>query len=404
MTQLENDAAPQFEVSVFAKTNFRAQEVPFGIKQADRRSHLYILGKTGTGKSTLLETLLRQDVQAGRGFALLDPHGDLVEKVRDFIPAERLPDLIDFDVPNLQQPLGFNPLVTISPAKRSLAAAGLLEVFKKLWPESWGPRLEHILRNALLVLFDQPHATLTDVLRLLDDKRFRQQAAGTTANGQVRDFWLHEYERYPARFQLEAIAPIQNKVGAFLSDPVLQRILTQPKSSFKLRSIMDEGKILLVNLSKGRLGEDTASLLGSLLVSRIGLAALSRAETPEAERKDFFLYLDEFQSFTTLSLATMLSEARKFHLGLILAHQYLTQLDLKVRDAIFGNAGSMIAFRLGLADAELLAKEFYPEITASDLVNLPNYHIYLKLMIDGQVSKPFSAETIKFEVAARDTE
>jgi hypothetical protein len=397
MTQLENNAASSFEVSVFAKTNFRAQEVPFGIKQADRRSHLYVIGKTGTGKSTLLEALLRQDVQAGRGFALLDPHGDLVEKVREFIPAERLPDLIDFDVPNLQQPLGFNPLETISPAKRSLAAAGLLEVFKKLWPESWGPRLEHILRNALLVLFDQPHATLSDVLRLLADKRFRQQAAGVTSNGQVRDFWLYEYERYPARFQLEAIAPIQNKVGAFLSDPVLQRILTQPKSSFKLRTIMDEGKILLVNLSKGRLGEDTASLLGSLLVSRIGLAALSRAETPEAARKDFFLYLDEFQSFTTLSLATMLSEARKFHLGLILAHQYLTQLDLKVRDAIFGNAGSLIAFRLGLADAELLAKEFYPEITASDLVNLPNYHIYLKLMIDGQISKPFSAKTIKFE-------
>jgi DNA helicase HerA-like ATPase len=392
------------DVSTFAVTNFREEETPFGIRQADRRSHMYILGKTGTGKSTLLETMLKQDVAAGRGFALLDPHGDLVAKIRDHIPAERQADLIHFDVANSTAPLGFNPLETVSAAKRSLAANGLLEVFKKLWADSWGPRLEHILRNALLALFDQPQATLADVLRLLDDARFRRQVADNTPNQQVREFWLKEYERYPARFQIEAIAPIQNKVGAFLSDPVLQRILMQERSAFKLRQVMDEGKILLVNLAKGQLGEDTASLLGSLLVSRIGLAALSRADVPEVERRDFFLYLDEFQSFTTLSLTTMLSELRKYRVGLVLVHQYLAQLSLPVRDAILGNAGTIVCFRVGLMDAEVLAKEFYPEFSATDLINLPNYHIYLKLMIDGQVSRPFSARTLHLEEESTDSE
>jgi hypothetical protein len=388
---------PQQDVSVFAVTNFRNEETAFGIKQADRRYHSYVIGKTGTGKSTLLETLIRGDLNAGRGFALLDPHGDLIQKVLDQIPEGRKDDLIYFDVPNSTQPLGFNPLEPVSEAKRSLAAAGLLEVFKKMWADSWGPRLEHILRNALLALFEQPKATLADVLRMLSDERFRRAVASNLENAQVREFWLKEYQGYPSRFQIEAIAPIQNKVGAFLSDPVLNRILTQERSAFKLRQVMDEGKILLVNLSKGQLGEDTSGLLGSLLVSRIGLAALSRSDVPESERRDFFLYLDEFHSFTTLSLTTMLSELRKYHVGLVLANQYLSQLDEKIQDAILGNVGSIISFRLGLPDAELLAKEFYPEITVQDLMNLPNHHIYLKLIIDGQVSRPFSARTIRPE-------
>lgn len=384
---------PQHDVSVFAVTNFRNQETPFGIKQADRMYHTYVIGKTGTGKSTLFETLIRSDIMAGRGFALLDPHGDLVQRVLEQIPEERKNDLIYFDVPDSTQPLGFNPLEPVSQAKRSLAAAGLLEVFKKMWADSWGPRLEHILRNALLALFEQPQATLADVLRMLSDERFRKAVASNLENAQVREFWLKEYQSYPSRFQTEAIAPIQNKVGAFLSDPVLNRILTQDRSAFKLRQVMDEGKILLVNLSKGQLGEDTSGLHGSLLVSRIGLAALSRSDVPEAERRDFFLYLDEFHSFTTLSLTTMLSELRKYHVGLILANQYLSQLDEKIQDAILGNAGTIISFRLGLNDAEILAKEFYPEISVQDLMNLPNHHIYLKLIIDGQVSRPFSART-----------
>lgn len=387
----------QQDVSLFALTNFRNQEMPFGIKQADRRYHSYVIGKTGTGKSTLLETLIRSDLTAGRGFAVLDPHGDLVERVLDQIPEDRKDDVIYFDVPNGRQPLGFNPLEPVSQAKRSLAAAGLLEVFKKMWADSWGPRLEHILRNALLALFEQPKATLADVLRMLSDERFRKMVANSIENAQVREFWLKEYQSYPSRFQIEAIAPIQNKVGAFLSDPVLNRILTQERSAFKLRQVMDEGKILLVNLSKGQLGEDTSGLLGSLLVSRIGLAALSRSDVPEAERRDFFLYLDEFQTFTTLSLTTMLSELRKYHVGLILANQYLSQLDEKIQDAILGNAGTIISFRLGLNDAEILGKEFYPEISVQDLMNLPNHHIYLKMIIDGQVSRPFSARTFRPE-------
>jgi hypothetical protein len=385
---------PDYRITFFARTNFRGEQRLFGIRQADRRTHMYIIGKTGTGKSTLLETLIRQDVNAGQGLALLDPHGDLVQRVLAGIPEHRKQDMIAFDVPDTAHPLGFNPLESVPLAKRALAASGLLEVFKKIWNDSWGPRLEHILRNALLALMDQPAATLADVLRLLDDDAFRRNAATRMTNARVRDFWLREYENYPFRFRAEAIAPIQNKVGAFLANPVLHGIVTQPKSAFDLRQVMDKGKILLVNLAKGKIGEDAAALLGSLLVSRIGLTALSRADIPEAHRRDFFLYLDEFPTFTTLALANMLSELRKYRVSLILAHQFLSQLDEQVRDAVLGNVGTIIAFRLGLADAEILEKEFFPELRAHDLVSLPNHHIYLKMMIDGAVSRPFSAATI----------
>lgn len=378
-------------ITYLARTNFRGDNRIFGIRQADRRAHLYVIGKTGTGKSSLLETLVRQDLEAGEGLALLDPHGDLVERVLARVPESRRDDLIYFNVPDIARPLGFNPLERVPPEKRPLAASGLLEVFKKIWAESWGPRLEHILRNALLALLDQPEATLADVLRLLSDGAYRQAAAGRVANAQVRDFWLREYESYPRGFRAESIAPVQNKVGAFLANPVLHRILTQPKSTFDLRRVMDDGKILLVNLAKGKIGEDAAALLGAMLVSRIGLTALNRADVPEPERRDFHLYLDEFHTFTTLSLASMLSELRKYRVNLVLAHQYLSQLDLHVRDAILGNVGTLMSFRLGLADAEILESEFSPELRALDLISLPNYHIYLKLMVDGVVSRPFSA-------------
>jgi len=381
-------------IAFFARTNFRNQRKLFGIKPADRRAHMYLIGQTGTGKSTLLETLMHQDIASGQGLALLDPHGDLVERVLAGISESRKADLIYFNVPDSEQPLGFNPLESVPPQKRALAASGLLDVFKKVWADSWGPRLEHILRNALLALLDQSQATLADVLLLFADRAFRKDAMANVYSPQVRDFWLREYESYPPHFRVEAIAPIQNKVGAFITNPLLNRILTQPQSAFDVRRVMDEGKILLVNLAKGKIGEDTAALLGALLVAKIGMAALSRAEVPEVERRDFLVYLDEFQNFTTLSLATMLSELRKYRVGLILAHQYLTQLDLEVRDAILGNAGTIISFRLGLADAEILAQEFYPELAAVDLVSLPNHHIYLKLMVDGVVSRPFSATTI----------
>ncbi len=389
-----NETRPDNPVAFFARTNFRNQRKLFGIRQADRLQHMYIIGKTGTGKSTLLETLMREDLRLGNGFALLDPHGDLVERVRAAVPSERAGDLIDFDVPNARAPLGYNPLSGVPVAKRSLAASGILEVFKKLWPDFWGPRLEHILRNALIALLDQPEATLADILRLFDDRAFRRRVAERVHNARVRDFWLREFEGYPVRFRAEAVAPVQNKVGAFLADSVLHGILTQTKSAFDFRQVMDERKILLVNLAKGMLGEDPASLFGALLVSGLGVAALSRAAMPDSERREFFLYLDEFQTFTTLSLASMLSELRKYRVGLALAHQHLSQLELPVRDAILGNVGTTISFRLGLADAEILEKEFWPEFRARDLVGLPNYQGYVRLMVDGRVRKGFSADLI----------
>jgi hypothetical protein len=378
-------------LTLLGRTNFRDTRKIFGIRQSDRLAHLYALGKTGTGKSTLLETMMRQDLLAGRGFALLDPHGDLVERVRAAVPPERQGDLVYFNAPEAS--LAFNPIERVPPEKRAFVASTVLEVFKKIWFDFWGPRMEHILRNALLTLLDQPVATLGDVLRLLDDPAYRRAAVALVRTPQVRDFWLKEFAQYPERLRGEAIAPIQNKVGAFLAHPVLNRILTRPRSSFDLRRVMDEGKILLVNLSKGRLGEDGAALLGALLVSTIGSVGLGRSDIPESARRDFFVYLDEFQLFTTRSMANMLSELRKYHVGLVLAHQYLAQLDESVRDAILGNVGSIVAFRLGLPDAEILAKDF-PPFSAQDFTHLPNYQVYLRLMVNGLMSEPFSAETL----------
>jgi len=385
---------PGHDLTFFARTNFHGDRRIFGIRRADRRTHMYLIGKTGTGKSTLLGVMIRQDMEKGHGLVLLDPHGDLIEQVLPWVPAQRRGDLIYFNVADASSPLGFNLLERIPLAARPLAASGILEVFKKIWAEFWGPRMEHILRNALLALLEQPEATLADVLPLLDDREFRKRVADRVAQPHVRRFWLREYENYPARFRIEAIAPIQNKVGIFLSSPILSRIITQPKSSFDLRNVMDERKILLVNLAKGKIGEDTAALLGALLVTRVSLSALSRAEMAEEERHDFYVYLDEFQSFTTLSLASMLPELRKYRVNLILAHQHLSQLDLQVRDAILGNVGTMIAFRLGPFDAQLLEPEFTPEFSALDLMNLPIYNIYVKLMVDGVVTRPFSGEML----------
>ena len=329
------------QVTYFAKTNYRDAQRRFGIRQADRLAHMYLLGKTGTGKSTLLETMIRQDLSAGQGLALLDPHGDLVEKILVRMPEERTADLIYFNVPDRAIPLGFNPLERVPRSQRALAASQLLEVFKKLWSEFWGPRTEHILRNALLALLDQPEATLADVLRLLDEPAYRKRVTEQVTNMYVRRFWLKEYESYSVRLRSESIAPIQNKVGAFLAHPLLQQILIQPKSAFDVHRVMEEGKVLLVNLAKGKIGEDTATLLGSLLVSRLSVAALSRADTAEENRRDFWIYIDEFHTFTTLSTATMLSELRKYHVGLILTHQFLSQIDRQIRDAILGNVGDV---------------------------------------------------------------
>jgi len=381
-------------ITILGRTTFRNERRLFGIRRADRLAHMYIIGQTGTGKSTLLETMIMQDLAAGEGLALLDPHGDLVERVVAQVPGSRLNDLIYLDVPDPRQPWGFNPLQGVPAAKRPLAASALLEAFKKLWHDSWGPRSEHILRNSLFALLDQPAATLADILRLLEDDDYRRDAMAHVASPTVRRFWLREYRDYPARLRAEAIAPVQNKVGAFLANPLLHHILTQPTRYFDLRRIMDEGKMLLVNLTKGKIGEDTAALLGSLLVASLGTAALARADRSPDERRDFWIYLDEFHTVTTLSLATALSELRKYHVGFTLAHQYVAQLDEPVRAAVFGNASTLTAFRVGAEDAEVLAPHFTPALRDTNLMALPNYHMYVRLMVDGKPSEPFSAETL----------
>ncbi len=316
-----------------------------------------------------------------------------MEQALRLVPEERRSDLIYFNVPDTAHPIGFNPLESTDVVFRPLVASGLISVFQKIWAESWGPRMEYILRNALLALLDLPESTLLHMPRLLDDPAFRRYVLAYVRNDQVRRFWLREYENYPVRFRAEAIAPIQNKVGEFLVNPILRNIVGQSKSAFDLRRVMDQGKILLVNLAKGKIGEDTSALLGAMLVTKISVAALGRSELAEGHRRDFYLYVDEFPTFTTTSFAGMLSEMRKYHVGLVLAHQYLEQLDETLREAILGNVGTVVSFRVGLGDALILEREFYPEFRASDLVGLPNYYIYLKLMIDGVVSKPFSAVT-----------
>jgi hypothetical protein len=390
----------QEPITYLALTDFRATRTRFGIRRADRRSHLYVIGKTGTGKSTLLRNLILQDMVAGEGLALLDPHGDLVEELASLVPPARRAHLRYLDVPDRSQVWHFNPLSGIPEERRALAAAGMVEVFKKLWDEDWGPRLEHLLRNVVFTLLEVPGTTLGDIPRLLSDKDYRQSVIRDLSNEVVRSFWKEEFAGYSPAFRAVVTAPLLNKVAAFLTDPRLNSILTGEQSSFDLRRVIDDGQILLVNLAKGKIGEGPAALLGALLVSHLSLAGLARADTPAAQRRDFFVYLDEFQTFATLSLATMLSELRKYRVNLVLAHQYLSQLETEIRDAVFGNVGTFISFRVGALDAPTIARELSPTFEADDLVALPNFHIYLRLMIDGEVSKPFSAVTLRGEGSA----
>lgn len=384
------------KVTYFATTNHRNSNTLFGIKRLDRLFHTYIIGKTGTGKSTLLETLILQDIRNGEGLTLIDPHGDMAERIAQKIPEHRKDDLIYFDVPDQSQPYGYNPVSYVIPEKRALACSGLLEVFHKYWGDkAWGQRMEYILRNALLAILELPNVTLFDVLELLRSDNYRRSINPKITNEQVKIFWRDEYPNYSKRYRAEAIAPIQNKISAFLADPLMCRVLTAPEKPLRLRRIMDEKKILIVNLAKGKLGEDTAGLLGALLVTTLGLAGFSRADIPPEKRTAHYLYMDEFQNFTTPSIANMLSELRKYSIAMILAHQYLSQLQPEVRDAVLGNVGTLITFRLGAHDATLIVKEFSPKFSMTDVLNLPNYDILLKLMIDGAPSKAFSATTIE---------
>ncbi|MEX0921416.1 MAG: type IV secretion system DNA-binding domain-containing protein [Rhodovibrionaceae bacterium] len=383
-----------FRPSLIGTTHGRSADRRFGIKQADRLSHLYVIGKTGTGKSTLLQSLALQDLKAGRGLIFVDPHGDVVSALAESKAAQSRSDLIYWDVPDPTSPYGYNPLRRVRDDRIPLAVSGVLEAFKMHWPDAWGVRMEHMLRNALYALIETPESTLADILRLLTDKEYRRTIANALSNSVVQRFWLYEYQQYSGRYRADAIAPIQNKVGAFLADPRLLRLLTSPEQDLHLRNIMDEGGVLLVNLGKGTLGEDSANLLGSLLVTTIGLAAISRADTPEASRKPCFVYLDEFQSVTTRSVATMIAELRKYGVGFTLANQHFGQLDTEVRQAVLGNAGTLISFRVGEEDAALLSRVFAPKISATDLTSLPNYELYIRLMIDGTPSRPFSATTL----------
>lgn len=383
-------------ITLFAQTNFRNQCQQFGIKPKDRRQHFYVVGKTGTGKTTLLKNMAVQDIKAcqGNGVGIIDPHGQLAEEVFEFIPSYRTNEVIYFNPADTDWPIGFNILEKVEPEKRPLVSSGVVAVFKKIWADSWGPRLEYVLRNSIMALLETPGSTLLGIMKMLANERYRQQVVSQVTDPVVKDFWIEEFAKYPDRFMAEAVAPIQNKVGQFLTSPLIRNIVGQTKSTIDLREVMDTGKILVVNLCKGKIGEDSSALLGSLLITGLQLAALSRANLPEDERRDFYLYVDEFQSFATESFATILSEARKYRLNLILAHQYIAQLPETVKDAVFGNVGTMVTFRVGADDAQYLAKEFNPTFTMYDLVNLGFAEIYLKLMIDNLTSHPFSATTL----------
>jgi CxxC-x17-CxxC domain-containing protein len=338
--------------------------------------------------------MIMEDIRAGRGVAVADPHGDLAEKIIEYIPEHRINDVVYFNPADTDYPIAFNILEQVEPKYRHLVASGMIGVFQKLWADSWGPRLEYILRNAILATLDYPGSTLLSVTRMLSDKTFRKRVVDCIQDPVVKQFWVKEFAGYQDKFASEAVAPIQNKVGQFLSSSLIRNIVGQVKSTIDIRKIMDEKKILIMNLSKGRIGEDNTQLLGSMMITKIQLAAMSRVDTSERDRADFYLYVDEFQNFATDSFATILSEARKYHLNLIMAHQYIEQLTDKVRSAVFGNVGTMVVYRVGAIDADSLVKEFAPVFTEEDLVNLPKYNMCLKLMIDGIASDPFSARCL----------
>lgn len=381
-------------ITLFAQTNFRNKKVKFGIKTDDRRRHIYIIGKTGMGKSVLLENMIISDIRNGYGACMIDPHGDMVENIIKCVPRNRVDDIIYFNPADVDYPFAFNVFEKVDVKYRPLVASGVVGVFKKIWADSWGPRLEYILNNCILALLEAPNSTLLGVMRILTDRKYREQVVREVTDPMVKYFWTKEFSKYPDKEIATIISPIQNKVGQYLSNAMIRNIVGQPVSTINLRQVMDERKVLLLNLSKGRIGEDASSLLGALMITKIQLAAMSRVDIPEKEREDFYLYVDELQNFATDSFAGILSEARKYHLNLTMAHQYIEQLPESLRASVFGNVGTIISFRVGATDAEYLAKEFAPIFNEEDFVNLPKYHIYLKLMIDGVASQGFSASTL----------
>jgi hypothetical protein len=386
--------AKEKDLSILGKSNYRGVDNLFGIRQEDRRRHVYIIGKTGMGKSTLLENMIISDINEGKGVAVVDPHGDLADSILDNIPSHRTNDVIVFDPSDREFPVAFNMLENIDPAMNSVVASGLLGIFKKLYAESWGPRLEHILRNTIMSLVEYPGTTMLGIPRMLVDQDFRRKVVRKISDPVVKRFWKDEFDAMQERQRTEAISPIQNKVGQFLSSPIIRNIVGQPKSMVDLRFAMDKKKIFICNLSKGKIGEDNSSMIGSMIITKFQLDAMSRSDIPEKDRTDFYLYVDEFQNFATDSFATILSEARKYRLNLTMANQYIAQMPDEVRDAVFGNVGTLMSFQVGFDDAEYISKQFSEIALPNDLVQLPKYTLYNKLLIDGMPSQPFSAATL----------
>lgn len=371
-------------------TDWRDIRQPFGIRDADRLRHIYVIGKTGTGKSTLLQNMAISDIQKGKGICVIDPHGDIVESLLNYVPKGRIKDVIYFNATDIHAPTAFNPLYNIAPEHQHTIAGSLVSTFKKIWSDSWGPRLEYILTLSIRTLLCYPTATLLDVQPLLTLKEFRNEVLNYVKDVHIRSFWFNEFDKYPPTLRMDSISPVLNKVGVFAANPVLKGIVGQ-QGSITMQEIVDEGKILLCNFSKGSLGEEVSSLLGSMVLTALEQAVLKRSSTPEIARRPFYTYVDEMHSFVTLAFTSILAEARKYGLSLFLTHQYLEQLNEKVLAAIIGNVGTIISFQLGAADAQFVAKEFYPVFTTTDIINLPKFSMYLKLMINGQTSKPFSA-------------
>lgn len=384
-------------VTYFGETDARNKRVKFGIKSIDRTKHVYVIGKTGMGKSTLLENMAVQDIQNGAGMAFIDPHGKTADLLLEYIPKERIRDVIVIAPFDTDYPISFNVLESIDPAKRHLVVGGLMSTFKKIWEDAWSARMEYILTNTLLALLEVPGTTLLGVNRMLSDKAYRNEIVAQVQDPSVKSFWVKEFANYTERMAQEAVPAIQNKVGQFTANPLIRNMIGQPVSSFDFRKAMDSGKIIIINLSKGRIGDENMKLLGGLLVTKIYLAAMSRADVPDRVVKmlpHFYLFVDEFQNFANASFADILSESRKYKLNLTIAHQYVEQMDENVRAAVFGNVGTMIVFRVGATDAEVLEKEFAPQFTMEDLVNLGQFQMYLKLMINGLTSAPFSATSM----------
>ncbi|TWP20092.1 DUF87 domain-containing protein [TM7 phylum sp. oral taxon 348] len=400
---MTGDRANDENISAFGLTNFRGINHQFGMLRYDRSRHVYIIGQTGAGKSGLLELFALSDIFHNQGYAIIDPHGDFAINNMKFIPPSRLKDVVYFNPADTAYPVGFNPLEVTDPNMKSNISSEVIGVLKRMFGESWGPRLEYILRYTILALLDRPEPTMLDIARMLTDKKFRKETLEYCKDTVVLQFWKQEFGQWGDKQVNEAIAPVLNKVGAFTANPVIRNIIGQPKSTFNIRKIMDEGKILVVNLSKGLIGEDNAGILGSFLVTKIQLAAMSRSDIPDVkDRRPFYLYVDEFQNFATDSFATILSEARKYGLNLTVANQYISQMTETVRGAVFGNVGTMISFRVSAEDAQILAQQFEPQFEPGDLLQMHNRHFIINMVIKGEKAPAFSATTLNLPPAGVD--